>query len=367
MSSELEAASQAPAEERADSTAGPHAGQPFTLDITFSGLVLLVPEKGTGKLLVLLPDANGHGGHGGNGGHAGRHSIPKHFAVLGAHERYKPTGGAAKGRFHELEMKKGTLVLGLDFGGEQGTTNFIDFDKFNVANLGEVADGKKPLRTKSWVQLEIGAGEVCDDCAHDDGATWDFGGKKQKMATRLTWRIAGLKNKLDDGQPGIVFRLMKGNATEDFVVRATEEPSCAGAATGALRAAVYLYNTPADELPSSNGHPERPDPIDPRNRHFGVYYGLFDPPLDEDLPIHVPEDRLFDEPDEVVERWEKAFDPGALERLQPHERALEQRFLAFHGRLYTCAIAQFDETAAAAAADRSAGKPDITTQRREEA
>lgn len=383
MSSELEAASQAPAEEGADSTAGPHAAHPFTLDITFSGLVLLVPEKGTGKLLVLLPDARDggahavprdsgveqaedHRGHGDAGegehgecAHADQHEMPPHVAVIGAHERYMPAGGTTIGHFNELILDKGTLVFEPGTAASTGTAMpwTRKISEFQVVNLKRAARGKQLDPTRALVRLQLGGGSVCVDCAHDDGANWNFYGKEQKMATRLTWRVEGLTTTVD-GRPGITICLEQDGVNQKcFQILAIPDPGCSTPGTSGLRAALYLYNTPETERPSYSGHPPQPPKDEPLNHHFRAYYDLFIPALNEKLPRHVPHNAANDHPDEPMavptEQWESFLDLLDPSGLEHKKRAQLKRQSRFHGRLYTCAVATLeDEEHAAQASQR---------------
>lgn len=352
-----------PAAQARDAAApGPVATQAqaetFTLDITLSGLCLLARDTAANSLTVLLPHAPAHG------------DMPEHLAVLGTHERYAPEGPFEQiGRFFEARLGEGTLLI------EAVASDpiKIGFDKTGIADLSEVAHERAPLPDKARVRMPIGYGSHVEDGLPASGATWYFDRKKQRMATRLTWRIEQVRNELA-GDPGVCIRFVSPGAhgsSEAFIIRAREED---GPGNG-KRAAFYLYNSPAEELPSHPGHPQTPQVEPDVNHHFGAYYDLFMPRLSVPLPERVPDDDEDDE--EEAEDDEGQAQPGApaqalaasagqasAKRFKPMQHIAERLsrsrmtrgsvklfggYLGFHGRLYTCTVAVADHAGAAAA------------------
>jgi hypothetical protein len=317
------------------------AVESFTLDITLSGLCLLVRRRKAKQLRVLLPQVHGHGDN-----------VPRHVAVLGAHRRFRPDGPfTKKGRFHESELSDGELVF------EPASDHILEL-KFSpklgdpeVANLSEVTL-QNPVAKRARVQMTIRHGEICGDCDHDPGGTWRFNGKKQRMATRISWRIERAKSVIGSDRHlgvAITFKPHTG-ANQEFTVDAVEDPP----RSGRYRAAFYLYHTPPGELPSQEGHPEDGGEVD-RNHHFRAFFDLFDPKLDVPLP-EPAEDENEDEGegDEVrlVATGSSIVGASAvsladvlgLKELTGDEVAkLAAAHHSGHGRLVTCTLATADD------------------------
>ncbi|HEX2077996.1 MAG TPA: hypothetical protein VHG08_09810 [Longimicrobium sp.] len=304
----------------------------FTLDITLSGLCMLVrKEKGEDKqLLVLLPPV--HAGHGG---------MPEHRAVLGTHKRYFPSGPfEEKGRFREYVLADGDLVIDELVGGDNLD---LKLTPLKVADLTEVAERQAPIPGRARVTMPIKKGSRCVDCAHD-GAVWKFAGRKQLMATKLVWRIKGLENRTPEGELAIQikFKPKGGMEGEPFVIRAVPDSDV----DDKMRAALYLYHTPEDELPSHPGHPDQQaeDEVD-ENVHFGAYYELFEPTLRVPLPSRADEEDE-EEDDEEARAGDRSA-AGAGEDLKLRERAAASSgggFHGYHGRLYTCTVSTWTDT-----------------------
>lgn len=361
MASRSEAGPQAAA--TAQDAGGEAAGEaqavePFTLDITFSGLVLLVQQKVGKKLLVLLPRAEGHPAHGPDG----RRGMPEHVAVLGTQPRYDPTGPfVRKNQFCEYKLAKGTLTFDPPLKQEPKREIRLNLDKFDVGSLTGATD-QPPIPERAWVQMDVTAGGACVDCAHDDGARWMFRGEPRQMATRMSWRIPDLVNEEGGRRVVRVTFTPKDGAPQHFSI--SPQPDPVGAQD---RAVLYLYNTPEDELPSHVGHPSPPDVGEnEENHHFAAFYELFDPKPSVPLPKLIDEDDEDDdidgEDDEGVDTESaatRADDPDTLadarSRSGLKERvaaARQERFAEYHGRLYTCTLARIEaEPAAASQAD----------------
>lgn len=326
--------------------------QPFTLDITLSGLCLLVRHPRARKLVVLLPPAHAHNG-----------DLPEHRAVLGAHSRYRPEGPfERKRRFFECALADGALAF---TGGLKSPHRIaLNLAGAEVVDLSEV-DNRPPDRCRARLSLEIDRGALCPDCVHDHGATWLFNFKKQRMATRVTWRIRGVRNTWD-GLPGVCMESTSSTgARQRFVVRPVKD----AAAPDGYRAAFYLYHTPLTELPSHVGHPQGPEAGKTAqtsaeggelNQHFGAYFHLFDPPLQAALPERVPDEEDEDEGDEdedaqnlavadTIGRQDGSSLVPVARFLAPRRAPLPLRsavaaaFAGYHGRLYTCTVATAEE------------------------
>jgi hypothetical protein len=327
----------------------------FTLDITFSGLCLLVRQtKGRDRLLVLLPPVPSEGGE-----------MPEHLMVLGTHRRFAHTGPfERKGEFREYVLKDGALAFSNWSSAASATLELPE----EVVDLEDAADGRPPIPSQARLRWAIGPGQVCTECSNDDGGVWRFQGRKQRMATRLTWRICGVAA-AGYGRRGIAIKFTAAEGGEqNFFIQAVEEPAPRSSTRRKRwRAALYLYHTPADELPSHAGHPlqQAEEDVD-ENHHFAAYYGLFVPNLDVPLPVRVPdaeEDEDEDEDDDEGEEEGAEEDEGEgeeeeedcaerVEGVEGNEKLLLQgpartRFLrsatsayhGFHGRLFTCTLA----------------------------
>jgi hypothetical protein len=323
----------------------------FTLDITISGLCLLVRRTKAEELLVLLPPVHAHGDE--------DEDMPEHVAVIGTHERYKPEGPfVPNGRFREFKMSDGTIELVPPLLSERKID--LDFNPYQpaIVDLSEIAE-RPPVRQKARIDMTIDRGEICGECGIDSGATWHFGGKKRQMATRLSWRINGLENLAPDGGPGVVIRFTpRGGEPVEFVVRPLYDKDAKK-----HRAAFYLYHTPETELPSQSGHPERQDEREEdadTNHHFSAFYDLFVPRLDVPLPELVPDedkddDEDNDEEDEGDEgvdekRVENGVDAAFVQSLATAAPEAKRAFIfksagfhGYHGRLYTCTAATAED------------------------
>jgi hypothetical protein len=303
----------------------------FTLDITFSGLCLLVRQTAAKKLLVLLPHVHAEGGE-----------MPEHLMVLGTHQRFTPTGPfERKGQFREFVLKEGTLAFSnWSSNGEAK----LALPK-EVVDLTGVAGGRPPIPAQARLRWAVGPGKVCTECANDHGGKWRFAGRTQRMTTRLAWRLENVTARVN-GELGIRVRFTAAEGGEqDFVVRPVEEPDPdPEAPIGATRwrAGLYLYHTPADELPSHDGHPQQQAEDDgDENTHFAAYYGLFDPNLDVPLPVRVPDEDEEEDEDEVREAPPESDDKLRLSpRLQEKfAKSATSAYHGFHGRLFTCTLA----------------------------
>lgn len=310
-------------------TAATATPQPFTLDITFSGLCLLVRQTTAKKLLILLPHAHSEGGE-----------MPEHLMVLGAHGRYRPAGPfQRKGQFREYVLTDGDLAF----------VNWTPVPSAelalpaSVADLTTLAEERPPLPEHARLRWPIPAGHLCAECARDEGAVWRFAGSKRRMATRLAWRIPGVTATVG-GQPGLRIRFTTVDGGEqEFVIRPAKEADPDNPGTEIYRAALYLYHTPADELPSHAGHPsEQAEEDGDENHHFGAYYGLFIPNLDEPLPVRVPEEEEEDEQRDQ-ELGRQASTAARTLSLAAASRLLHG-YQGFHGRLYTCTLATSEDT-----------------------
>jgi hypothetical protein len=303
------------------------AAREFTLDITFSGLCLLVRQKKAKRLLVLLPDTRGH---------ENDHKIPKHLAVLGAHERYEPEGPfEKKGRFFEYELGEGKLSFLPRL--ESGQALDLDFDPktLDLADLTAVASHRPPVAGEARLEMAIVNGTICPDCGLDSGATWLFDRRKNRMATRVSWRITGVTNATSDGRLGVIIRYHEHEGYRDFVIRPVEDPH------EGYRAAFYLYHAPESELPSKAGHPDvlKKEEVDEPefNHHFGAFYDLFRPKLKAALPERIP-DEDDDEEDGGSGEAGDALASG-LSALAAPAGLRTGGYHGHHGRFYTCTAA----------------------------
>lgn len=342
MSSEMEPGPHPP--ERAQDSGAPAGGgvtaattrTKYIVDITFSGLCLLVRQTTPQRLLVLLPRVPHEGG-----------AMPEHLMVLGTHRRYRPIGPfERKDQFREYRLKDGDLAF--DGWMPAGTADLKL--PAEVVDLTEVADGRPPVPGQARLRWLIEAGEICDECVHDEGGRWRFAGKEQAMSTRIAWRIEGETDTPGNQlRFGFKFTAVEGGEQE-FAIHPVPELDPDVAGEKVWRAALYLYHAPEEELPSHAGHPSQQGDEDEENHHFAAYYSLFIPNLDFPLPVRVPDDADEDEEAEAGTQpgasgaQQSALGPqqataAALERAARLAASATSAYHGFHGRLYTCTVA----------------------------
>lgn len=219
----------------------------FDLFITISGLCLLVRKEE--ELLVLLPATSDDPKH-------------KHHAVLGSHARYQPEEATAASVFVEHHLARQTI-------------SFDDFDtdhafRADLEKLGIAKIPKKDVGTltpaKSYLQFMLADGGPCPEnlCAHEKGGRWLYKNVEQTLATALHWRIRDVNSDVD-GREGLAIKVLS-TMGERYTVKMRP-------VNRQIR--MYLFHTPADELPSQNPPVPQHLPSGTPAPHFCHYFELF--------------------------------------------------------------------------------------------
>lgn len=275
---------------------------PFTLHVTFAGLCLF-RRNPTDRLVVLIPDTP---------------PSHRHEAVLGFHVRYEEQTGQPGRRFHEINLRDRVLDLSSLSTGDTFDISFPQaLADAGVVDISHVVE--RPAKNdRAVARVEIAHGTVCpaNVCATPSGALWhlcrDEGGttlcdeEPTFMATSVQWIISNVTEQVR-GSEGLELKT-KERRTGNVITHATLRPDDED------RIRIYVFHSPANELPSSPGAPRKRLKHGDRADHFREFKRLFDRPAREPVP-----------------------------RFHAYRRADQQLVdLRFLGRLFTCMVASAD-------------------------
>lgn len=242
---------------------------PFQLNVTFSGMCLLVHDRDSDRLQVLMPPTGTV-----SGGHHG-HGMDVHLPRLGYYgDRLKPNGGERGG----VQLIKLEDVL-VEFPGIRSTDAFHFEPSPDVLNVNEITGRTVPKslfgpltggRVLSRVTLDKGR-----ERWHHPGARWDIGrGAPEQMAIATTWTV-------DEVQGDTLEVNLTGLNGSRTAQRLTLYPDTEG------RLNLHVFHAPADEIRTDElprcwpgQEPWRvaamPSPDDTAD-HFAAFYTLYDP------------------------------------------------------------------------------------------
>lgn len=242
---------------------------PFQLNITFAGMCLLVHDKGSSRLQVLLPPT-GHD-HGGP-------PVPVHLARLLYEASQEQANGAPIGRLKALEMEGRAL----DLTNLPASAEFCPDLPPAVTRLSEATPrpvsrtlfGNAPGgRLLARVTLDRG-----EESWHHPGVRWHLGsGPAEPRAIAVTWTIEDVR------ADSLELRLapLSGGASGETVELYPKE-------NGKLD--LYLFHAPENEIPQSlpirylDGPAPQPGE---RAEHFAAFYRLLEGPVgDPPVPVY---------------------------------------------------------------------------------
>lgn len=245
---------------------------PFQLNVTFSGMCLLVHDRKADRLQVLIPPT-GQPATGDRDHH--QHGVDIHLARLGFYgDRLKP-GGADDGGLQLLGLEN-VLVR---FPEIPSDDSFLFATSSDVLDVNEITGRTVPEslfkretngRVLARVVLEKGR-----ERWHHPGGRWRIdGGPPQQMAIATTWTV-------DDVQSDRLEVELTGLNGSPLAQRLTLYPDSSG------RLNLYVFHSPLDEIPTvalpecwPGARPWRvaamPTAGEPAN-HFAAFYTLYDP------------------------------------------------------------------------------------------